>query len=90
MDDLHNWDSTDYYGASLQSFANLFNANGYKLVCCNTHSGCNAFFVLNEYSKYFTDVPDSINDIYMSPNYKLYHAYAHPVSVKTVERIFSM
>jgi len=90
LDERHTWDMTDYFGASLQSFADLFDAHGYRLVCCNTHSGSNAFFVPNEYSKFFADVPENINEIYMSPNYKLYQAFAHPVSVKTVERIFSM
>ena len=89
LDDNHVWDYTDYSGASLQSFVDLFNQYGYTLVCCNAHSGVNAFFVLNEQLQHFQDIPKDINDIYMSPNYKIYHAYAHPVSVKTVLRIFS-
>jgi len=87
-DDTHVWDFTDYSGASLQSFVDLFKNYGYTLVCCNGHSGSNAFFVLNEQLQYFQDVPENINDIYMTPNYKIFHAYAHPVSVKTAMRIF--
>lgn len=90
LDDSHEWDYTDYSGASLQSFADLFKSYGYTLVCCNAHSGVNAFFVLNEQLHYFSDVPTDINDLYMSPNYKIFHAYAHPVSVKTVARIFEL
>ena len=88
LDDTHVWDNSDYFGASLQSFVDLFDAYGFTLVCCNAHSGANAFFVLNEHLHYFQDVPENINDIYMSPNYKIYHAYAHPVSEKTVGQIF--
>ncbi|MEI8187295.1 MAG: hypothetical protein WCG19_11455 [Chlorobiaceae bacterium] len=89
LDDAHKWDFTDYSGASLQSFVDLFALYGYTLVCCNAHSGVNAFFVLNEYLPFFQDVPKNIDDIYMSPNYKIYRAYAHPVSPKTAVRIFS-
>ena len=90
LDDTHVWDHTDYSGASLQSFVDLFSAYGYTLICCNAHSGVNAFFVLNEHLENFADVPTDINDLYMSPNYKIFHAYAHPVSVKTVARIFEL
>jgi hypothetical protein len=89
LDDNHVWDFTDYAGASLQSFVDLFNTYGYTLVCCNAHSGSNAFFVLNEQLQYFKDVPENINDIYMTPNYKIFHAYAHPVSAKTAIQIFN-
>ena len=88
LDDTHVWDFTDYSGASLQSFVDLFEGYGYTLVCCNAHSGANAYFVSNEQLYYFPDIPENINDIYMSPNYKIFHAYAHPVSPKTVKRIF--
>ena len=41
----HVWAKDDFYGASLQSFADLFAGNGYRLVCCNASTGANAFFV---------------------------------------------
>lgn len=34
-DPNHKWSSDDYFGASLQSFDNLFYSFGYKLVCCS-------------------------------------------------------
>ncbi len=43
----HIYDGTDYFGASLQSFENLFSKRGYKLVGCNI-SGSNAFFIRND------------------------------------------
>jgi len=89
LDDTHVWDFTDYSGASLQSFVDLFANYGYTLVCCNAHSGSNAFFVLNEQLQHFQDVPEDINDLYMTPNYKIFHAYSHPVSPKTAMRILS-
>ena len=89
LDDSHEWDYTDYSGASLQSFVDLFKRYGYTLICCNAHSGVNAFFVADEQMQYFQDVPTEINDIYMTPNYKIFHAYAHPVSIKTVAHIFN-
>lgn len=67
----------DYYGASLQSFVDLMCQFDYKLVCCNAHSGANAFFVYNKYSHLFTDVPVDIRDIYVPPRYVLFNFYGH-------------
>jgi hypothetical protein len=86
--DNHQWNGDDYFGASLYSFFELFAKHGYKLVCCNSHTGANAFFVDANYSHLFTDVPRSINDIYVEPNYYLYNKYAHPQSLKTLQNIF--
>jgi hypothetical protein len=44
-DPRHTWAHDDYYGASLSSFDRLFSRFGYRLVCCNAHTGANAFFV---------------------------------------------
>ena len=60
----HIWEGDDYFGASLQSFNELFNQYSYQLVCCNPSSGSNAFFVRNDFSKSFQDIPKDINDIY--------------------------
>lgn len=85
----HIWQGDDYYGASLSSFVDLFEKHGYKLVCCNSHTGCNAFFVRTEYTDAFSDVPKDINDIYVPPRYYLYNKFGHENSLKTVEKLFS-
>jgi len=45
-DPAHVWGQDDYFGASLCSFVKLFSAHRYRLVCCNSHTGSNAFFVV--------------------------------------------
>src|SRR5437588_1011638 len=40
----HVWESDDYFGASLSSYAALFARFDFRLVCCNSHSGSDAFF----------------------------------------------
>jgi hypothetical protein len=42
-DERHSWDGTDYFGASLQSLAELLAGFSYTLVCCNAATGANAF-----------------------------------------------
>lgn len=89
----HIWDGSDYYGASLASFNELFEKNNYKLVCCNSHTGSNAFFVKKEFEELFEDVPKDINDIYVSPRYFLHNVYgsnsfSHNQSVKTINKLF--
>ena len=56
-----------YVGASLTAYDRLFSKYGYTLVCCNTGSGANAFFVLNTHAHEFRDVPSSISEIYAEP-----------------------
>ncbi len=90
----HIWDGSDYYGASLASFDQLFEKNNYFLVCCNAHTGSNAFFVKKDYKHLFEDVPKDINDIYVSPRYFLHNvygsnSYGHVQSVKTINKLFS-
>ena len=41
-DSFFNWKGDDYFGASLQSFNNYLNIN-YSPICCNYHTGVNAF-----------------------------------------------
>lgn len=50
-DEKHSWDLSTYWGASLNSFEVLFEANGYTLVSCNL-TGVNAFFVRNDLLSY--------------------------------------
>ena len=83
----HIWDDSDYQGASLQSFANLFEKFEYSLICCNAATGANAFFVQNIYSGLFPEVPKSIEDIYVDRNYSLIEEYGHKKSLKTIEII---
>lgn len=89
----HIWDGSDYYGASLATFNELFEKNDYKLICCNSHTGSNAFFIKKEYLKLFDDVPKNIEDLYVSPRYFLHnvygsHSFSHPQSVKTINKLF--
>ena len=88
-DPNHTWKSDDYYGASLASFNNLFNDFGYKLVCCNSHSGVNAFFIDATYSDFFSDVPIDINQIYVESRYHHYTKYGHTQSLRTINKIIN-
>jgi len=84
----HTWTQDDYFGASLASYEKLFRRFNYKLVCCNSHTGCNAFFVREEYSDKFTDIPSEIDKIYMPPRYLVPREYGHQKSVRTIEKLF--
>ena len=88
-DPKHVWKGDDYYGASLTSFSNLFDNFGYKLVCCNSHSGVNAFFVDATYSKSFSDVPIDIDKVYVEPRYQRYTRYGHKASLRTINQIIN-
>lgn len=87
-DPKHVWRYDDYFGASLASLVKLFSRFNYQLVCCNSHTGANAFFVDSIYSDKFKDVPTNVNDIYAAPRYTLYKKFGHLPSMKTIERIF--
>jgi hypothetical protein len=39
----HLWDGSDYFGASLALFSELFEQFSYTLLCCNAATGANAF-----------------------------------------------
>jgi hypothetical protein len=81
------WDHTEYMGASLLSFVNLFDRHGYFLVCCNSFTGSNAFFVKKEFRHLFPEVPDDIDRIWCPPMYFLPPEYGHGQSPRTVEVI---
>ena len=81
----HFWDDTDYFGASLQSFYNMFEKYDYSLICCNAATGANAFFVKNKYLDLFPETPDNIEDIYVDCQYYLVTKYGHNQSLKTIE-----
>ena len=85
----HLWAGDDYFGASLASFAALFETHDYFLACCNL-TGANAFFVRNEYRPSFGDIPTEIERLYATPKYFLtgLDVSGHPPSSRTVEAIF--
>lgn len=85
----HRWVGDDYFGASLTNFDEMFKKYGYKLVCCNSHTGANAFFIRKDYEHLFSDVPEKIVDIYSPPRYYLYHNFGHKISSKVVEEIIN-
>jgi hypothetical protein len=58
------------------------------LVCCNSQSGANAFFIDKEFEQHFTEVPVDVNDIYVEPRYHEYQKYGFNRSIKTIERLF--
>lgn len=64
----HSWGGNDYFGASLQSWADLLTEQGYTLVCCNL-SGANAFFVRNDLLNGFTSYPPE--QLYQPVRYSL-------------------
>ena len=82
------WRADDYFGASLSEFVEVLNKYSYKLVCCNSHTGSNAFFIKNDFIEKFKEVPKDIDKIYIEPNYQLHERYGHPQSTKTIELIF--
>ncbi|WP_222435678.1 hypothetical protein [Fluviispira vulneris] len=84
----HFWQGDDYFGASLSSYIDLFKKYGFLLVCCNSHTGANAFFIRGEYSEKFKDIPQDIESIYVAPRYYLYHSFGHKNSIKTIEKLF--
>jgi hypothetical protein len=87
-DSKHIWDGDDYFGASLTSLNKLFNKYNYRLICCNSHTGSNAFFIDQKFSHSFDDVPMDLNELFVGPRYVLYKQYGHPIATKTIERIF--
>jgi hypothetical protein len=88
-DEDHRWAADDYFGASLTALVALFEKHGYFLACCNV-TGSNAFFVRNEHSALFSDVPEELALIYSSPKYFLTGLDpCGPPSIKTIESFFS-
>ncbi len=64
----HVWDKSEYQGASIQLFHDLFKMYGYSLLCCNL-TGINAFFVLDRYMEKFERY--SIEDLFQECRYNL-------------------
>jgi hypothetical protein len=87
-DENHQWLGDDYFGASLTSFVKLFGEYNYRLICCNSATGANAFFIQESYSHLFPEVPEDVLSIYAQPRYYLPKYYGHPQSTKTLEALF--
>ena len=86
-DPQHQWQGDDWFGASLQSYADLFTEHDYTLVACNHHTGANAWFVCNTTKHKFADVPTDIKDLYMPPRYYLPTQYGHQLSRRAIEQL---
>jgi hypothetical protein len=86
--ECHQWSGDDYFGASLASFIDVFTEHEYTLICCNSATGSNAFFVQNQFIDLFSDIPKDILSIYSPPRYYLSKTYGHPQSIKTLESLF--
>ena len=83
------WTGTDFFGASICSYIDLFKQYDYKLIATNAVSGSNAFFIHQDYIENFNDVPDDINVLYTPPRYFLYNNYGFPVDPQTVKTIIN-
>ncbi len=88
-DSKFTWKHDDYFCASLSSFSKLFNKFNYRLICCNSQSGINAFFIDASYSEFFSDVPTDIGQIYVEPRYYAYNKYGHNKSMQTIKNIIN-
>jgi hypothetical protein len=86
-DPAHRWQGTDYYGASLAAFSDLFASVGYRLVCCNAN-GINAFFVGPAHAARFADIPDDCAALYMPANFRAYPYAGHPMDLRVIEAAF--
>ena len=60
----HIWDESNYYGASLKSYTNLFDLYGYTLVACNL-TGVNAYFIRNDHIDKFKDISRITDELYV-------------------------
>lgn len=86
-DAAHKWAGDDYFGASLTTLNNLFSNFGYRLVCCNSQTGSNAFFLDAKYSELFKDIPTELTDLYCEPRYHRYKYYGLKQSVRTIKKV---
>jgi hypothetical protein len=80
----HRFNDTDYFGASLQSFADLLMPLGYRLVACNI-TGANAFFVAEHLQGGFEDVPRRLEELFIPADYGSVIGTGHPPSGQTVQ-----
>jgi hypothetical protein len=84
-DARYTWSGSDYFGASLQSFVDLFESFGLRLVCCNV-TGANAFFVAGRHTKLFEDVPKGVEQLFMPPDYNWFVRRGHSADPRSIEQ----
>jgi hypothetical protein len=76
-DPAHRWDSSVYFGASLESLVRLGTRHGYHLVACGL-AGVNAFFVrANQLGDHFPDADRGSAYHYAAPLYG--SGFGHPI-----------
>ena len=76
----HDWDGTNYFGASLSALEKLGREKGYSLVgCC--FSGVNAFFVRDDLTGDHFCEPYTADNHYEPPRYFLKYPSGHPPGV---------
>jgi len=83
-DAAYSWSGSDYFGASLQSFVDLFDLFGFQLICCNV-TGANAFFVAGRYAGLFADVPKEAEKLFMPPDYNWFLRRGHSPDPRSIE-----
>jgi len=83
-DPAYNWSGGDYFGASLQSFVDLFESFGFRLICCNV-TGANAFFVAGRHADLFADVPKETETLFMPPDYNWFVRRGHSPDPRSIE-----
>jgi hypothetical protein len=83
-DARYTWSGSDYFGASLQSFIDLFASFGFRLVCCNV-TGANAFFVAGRHAELFADVPKEVEKLFMPPDYNWFVSRGHSADPRSIE-----
>lgn len=88
-DPEHVWRGDDHFGASLCSLDDLFSQFGYRLVCCNSQTGNNAFFVRHDHCDKFADIPADLEKIYVPPRLHLGGRFGHSTSTETARLILS-
>ena len=83
-DAAYSWSGSDYFGASLQSFVDLFDSFEFRLVCCNV-TGVNAFFVAGRHAKLFADVSSQAEGLFMPPDYNWFMRRGHAPDPRSIE-----
>jgi hypothetical protein len=83
-DPAYSWSGSDYFGASLQSFIDVFDSFGFRLVCCNV-TGANAFFVARRHAGLFADVSKEAEELFMPPDYNWFLRRGHAPDPRSIE-----
>jgi hypothetical protein len=85
-DAAHQWDGSDYFGASLAAWSELLGRHGYVPVCCS-YMGSNAFFVRAAEREQFADVSLDLTSLYRPALYVAPFTLGHPTSSKTLAQM---